>query len=157
MPDTSPEAADCAAFWGFANARWESPHARDTLLRWQDRHAVDVILALFALWYPRALRRHQWQTLQTAARHWQQTRTGRIRTLRRRLHSPPRHALYRALLELELRAERGAAWTLCTQARNLAPANAPPDPAARLKLLFPDLPDDEIRDALPNLGPGRHA
>ncbi len=156
MPDPSPEAVDCGAFWTYANTLWGRPHARDILLRWQDRYAVDVILALFALWYPRALRRQQWQTLQATALHWQQTRTGRIRALRRRLHSPQRHSLYRALLELELRAERLAAWTLCAQARDLAPSNAPSDPAARLAMLFPALPAHEIDTALRSLAPERY-
>lgn len=146
-----PLAADFAAFWDFAGTLWADPEARTHLMRWQDVFDVDVMLALFALWYPHPLTGSQWNRLGQTARHWQAFATGRIRRLRRRLRTPERDALYHAVLALELQSERLAGMRLLAQARCLVPPDTPPrtgDRRRRLRTLFPDLPEDEIRDAL---------
>ncbi len=120
-------------------------------MRWQDEFGVDVMLALFALWYPQPLRPSQWRVLRQTARRWQSSSTERLRALRRRLHTPERNALYRAVLALELQSERLAGLQLLAEARHLAPQTTPAfaiDPQRRLRTLFPDLPDAEIRDGL---------
>lgn len=126
-------------------------------MTWQDRFGVDVMLVLFALWYPQPLARTQWRHLQALSDCWQRTATLRIRVLRRRLHSPERHALYRAVLELELEAERREGLLLCRRAQDLAThPNAPArpiHPAGRLAFLFPALPADAIQAGVRDLGP----
>ncbi|WP_019626534.1 DUF2390 domain-containing protein [Thioalkalivibrio sp. ALJT] len=160
MPEaTSAEAADFAAFRACAERLWDEPAARQHLLRWQDDYGVDVMLALFALWYPYPLTSRQWHALAASARHWQATVTARVRTLRRALRTPERHALYRALLELELQAEHLAGRRLLHMARpTVMPATpAKVDQTRRLQTLFPQLPTIEIRaglrDGLRTAGP----
>lgn len=101
MPDTRAT----GDFWSFAESAWSHPGLRDRLMAWQDHHGADVIRVLFAAWHPGALTTDDLDRLHARARDWSTRATLRIRALRRRLHTPERHALYRALLELELRAE----------------------------------------------------
>lgn len=120
-------------------------------MRWQDHFGVDVMLALFALWYPQPLTTPQWKALRQIARRWQASTTERVRALRRQLHTPERDTLYCAVLALELQSERLAGLQLLAEARHLsAPATGANalDPQRRLRTLFPDLPDAEIRDGV---------
>ncbi|WP_018938705.1 MULTISPECIES: DUF2390 domain-containing protein [unclassified Thioalkalivibrio] len=149
--DTPEPATDFDAFWAFADALWVDRTARERLMRWQDEFGVDVMLALFALWYPQPLGPSQWRVLRQTARRWQSSSTERLRALRRRLHTPERNALYREVLALELQSERLAGLQLLAEARRVAPQTTPAfaiDRQRRLHTLFPDLPDAEIRDGL---------
>ncbi|WP_019583418.1 DUF2390 domain-containing protein [Thioalkalivibrio sp. ALE16] len=154
MPESggTPEepSTDFEAFWRFAGTLWADPDARARLLRWQEDFGVDVMLALFALWYPRPLTTSQWQRLAQTARRWQTSATGRIRALRRQLHTPERDTLYRAVLALELQSERLAGLQLLAQARQLSTPDSRSHAVnhrRRLHTLFPALPEAEIRDA----------
>ncbi len=151
-PDPHPPlAADFTAFWDFAGTVWADPSTRARLMRWQDAFDVDVMLALFAVWYPRPLDVAHWRALETTARHWRTSATGRIRALRRRLHTPDRHALYRAVLDLELQSERLAGLQMLAHARWMTPPtyeSVTIDRERRLRVLFPGLPTAEIRDGL---------
>ncbi|WP_019024693.1 MULTISPECIES: TIGR02444 family protein [unclassified Thioalkalivibrio] len=154
-----PEAArphDFDSFWDFALRTWASAPGRERLLHWQDRHDVDVILALFALWYPGGVHTHDWEALMQATASWRARTTSRVRALRRRLkpNGPDerqRQALYDAVKGLEIACERTAAMRLCQHARTLGNPAAPPDLTRRLRLLFPALPVAEIRDGIPEL------
>ncbi|OOC49314.1 MULTISPECIES: DUF2390 domain-containing protein [Thioalkalivibrio] len=150
-PGEDPLATDFAPFWAFAASLWADPVARERLMRWQDDFGVDVMLALFALWYPQPLSTPQWRALRETARRWQASSTERLRVLRRQLHTPERDTLYRAVLALELQSERLGGLQLLAEARRQAEqstgANAI-DPQRRLRTLFPDLPDAEIRDGV---------
>ncbi|WP_024328103.1 DUF2390 domain-containing protein [Thioalkalivibrio sp. AKL19] len=149
--DTPEPATDFDAFWAFAGALWANPAARERLMHWQDGFDVDVMLVSFALWYPHPLGASQWHALRQTAHHWNTSRTARIRALRRRLYTPDRNPLYRAMLGLELQSERLAALQLHTHASHLhgqVDGAAVIDPERRLRSLFPDLPDTEIRDGL---------
>ena len=144
-------------FWNHATTVWEHAAARQRLLRWQDDYDVDVILALFALWYPHPVAATGWDVLARNTRDWNTAATRRIRSLRRRLKHTAPPELYHSLLQLELTAERIAALRLLTRARALTPppraSSAAPDPAARLARLFPVLPQPEIREAVIELAP----
>ncbi|MFO7953772.1 DUF2390 domain-containing protein [Thioalkalivibrio sp.] len=149
--DTAEPATDFNAFWAFASALWADPAARGRLMHWQDSFDVDVMLALFALWYPHPLGALQWRALRQTARQEATSRTARIRALRRRLHTPDRNPLYRAVLGLELQSERLAGLQLLAHAGRLpGPAHraAVINSKRRLHSLFPDLPAAEIRDGL---------
>ncbi len=144
------------SFWDFALRIWASAPARERLLHWQENHDVDVILALFALWYPGGIRKHNWEALMQAAASWRDRTTARVRALRRRLkpegpHQPNRAALYTATKALEVTCERTAAMRLFKSALDLGDPAATPDLTRRLQLLFPALPVTEIRDGIPEL------
>ncbi|WP_018872835.1 DUF2390 domain-containing protein [Thioalkalivibrio sp. ALJ16] len=154
MPEARPDpGADFATFRASAEQHWAQPAARQRLLHWQDHYGVDVILVLFALWYPHPLTARQWTALAASASAWQTAVTTRVRAVRRALRTPERHDLYRALLDLELQAEHLGGRRLLRAARQ---ASAPTTPAAvdttrRLQTLFPQLPAAEIRDGLRDL------
>jgi uncharacterized protein (TIGR02444 family) len=143
------------AFWKFALGRWDHAPARNRLLHWQDAHAVDVILALFALWYPGGMPASDWKWLARDAAAWRVQTTERVRLLRRRLKptasEPHRQALYGATKELEIACERTNALRLYQQALHLGHPDSNPDVPRRIRLLFPALPAAEIRDGLPDL------
>ena len=153
----SDSVADSDSFWSHATTVWEHAAARQRLLHWQDDYDVDVILALFALWYPHPLAAADWDALAREARDWNIAATRRIRSLRRRLKHTAPPELYRSMLQLELTAERTAALRLLNRARALPRPersdNSSPNPAVRLAHLFPDLPQTEIRAALRELAP----
>ena len=153
-PNRGTAGPDFPVFWTYATDMWSRPQARHHLMTWQDRFEVDVMLVLFALWYPQPLARRQWRHLHALSHCWQHTATLRIRALRRRLHSPERHALYRAVLELELEAERREGLLLCRHARDLAeyPPAGTIDPGKRLAFLFPELPADAIHAGVGDFG-----
>ncbi|WP_018870231.1 DUF2390 domain-containing protein [Thioalkalivibrio sp. ALgr3] len=145
MPDTRAT----GDFWSFAESAWSDPGLRDRLMSWQDHHGADVIRVLFAAWHPGALTTDDLDRLHARARDWSTRATLRIRALRRRLHTPERHALYRALLELELRAEHLGALHLLQEcpppAADAAPHRRPRADTIgeRLARLEPGLPPDE--------------
>ena len=121
----SPRLPDPEAFWSFAIAAWDRDDVRDLLLRWQERHGVDVIFLLFACWLPRALAPAQWTALESAATDWNADVTRRIRTLRRRIHAIDWPQGYKAVLGLELASERiEATWLART-------TGTPEDPVQR--------------------------
>ncbi|WP_026278697.1 TIGR02444 family protein [Thioalkalivibrio sp. ALJ3] len=154
-----PEAArphDFDSFWDFSLRIWASAPARERLLRWQESYDVDVILALFALWYPGGIRTGDWEKLVKAAANWQEQTTSRVRALRRRLkpegpRQPNRAALYAATKELEVACERTAALRLFQSAQNLGDPATTPNLTRRLRLLFPGLTVTEIRHGIPQL------
>ncbi|WP_018875027.1 DUF2390 domain-containing protein [Thioalkalivibrio sp. ALJ1] len=162
MPDTDSPAGDFARFWQYANRVWNHPAARDRLLHWQDTFGVDVMLLLYALWFPALLAPGHWHQLQAEARTWQDSRTQRIRALRRRLRTPERTSLYRAVLDLELRCEHLEGQLLHARARRIPHITAfPIDHRERLDRLFPEVPKDErkallgtLQAAANNFGPG---
>lgn len=104
---------------------------------------------LFACWVPHRLRPAEWAALTRDARRWNHDVTRRIRALRRRLQAWRQPQAYRASLALELSAERIEANWLVAACRNReAGAAEAPDPAGRLRRLFPAIPAAEIRALL---------
>ncbi|WP_018936798.1 DUF2390 domain-containing protein [Thioalkalivibrio sp. ALJ24] len=144
-----PEGHPAPEFWAFAETVWAHPPLRRRLLQWQDHHDADVILVLFAAWHPGPLTSDELARLRTRARDWSARATTRIRRLRRHLHTPERHALYRALLDLELSAERLGALHLLQECPPPIAVAGPHRRAcadtieARLGHLQPELPPDE--------------
>ncbi len=148
-------------FWSFAGGVWAHPDLRERLLRGQDRHDLDVILLLFACWYPHPLRTPQWAAVQRAAEAWN-VHIRRIRHLRQRVKHLNWPQGYRTCLDLELCAERleASALVLATSGTippsSVAPSTAPPPPLStqtpplnlRLARLFPELPASDRRDLL---------
>jgi uncharacterized protein (TIGR02444 family) len=152
----SPRSPDPAAgvppgqdFWDFAAAAWDRPEARQILLQWQDQREVDALLVLFACWAPRRLPPGRWASITRDARRWNHGVTRRIRVLRRRLQSWQQPEAYRACVALELTAEHiEANWLVSAWPAREADAAPAPDPARRLRRLFPAIPEAEIRALL---------
>ena len=153
-PDPLPEVPPRQGFWEFAAAAWDRPEARRILLHWQDGRELDAILVLFACWVPHRLRPAEWAALNRDARSWNNGVTRRIRALRRRLQAWRRPETYRACLVLELSAERiEASWLVAACPAREAEGERPPDPAGRLRRLFPAIPEAEIQALLEAIRP----
>ncbi|MBS0001799.1 MAG: DUF2390 domain-containing protein [Thioalkalivibrio sp.] len=136
MPD--PE-----AFWSFAVAAWDRGDVRDLLLRWQERHGIDVVFLLFACWLPHALPPTHWISLESASADWNAAVTRRIRTLRRRVRGIAWPEGYGALIGVELASERIEATWLARGLGTPEDATGRPDLERRLGCLFGRLPPTE--------------
>lgn len=113
-------------------------------MQWQERHDVDVILVLFACWWPVALDARQWLALHDAARDWNTAVTQRIRRLRRRVRDLASPELYRSLQRLELRAEGiEASWLCRSVSAQTGSGTATADPKRRIARLYPTIPPAE--------------
>lgn len=143
-----------AEFWDYAVACWSRKPVRDLLLHWQNRRGADMIPILFACWLPWRLPPAHWRELTYNSRKWNLQVTRRIRSLRRRIPASVRPELPSACGALELAAERlEAAWLgNNAQSASMSSPAEPPDRQKRLRRLFPELPDNEVRELLAYLG-----
>ena len=91
--------------WDFCGRIWSNRQTRELLLYWQDHHGADVLLVLFAAWYPGPWTDALGSGLRDGSQIWQKATVARIRALRRRVKLLPWPEGYSALKRLELTAE----------------------------------------------------